>query len=97
MSPEAKRPPSRPSDNRRFANPYNACTTCGVRVHWWTVEGGNDPCGHRGSDKQVSAVSIGKQVSWNEHVEPWKSLCPSWGPVDGCECSPPCALPPEAS
>lgn len=83
--------------SRTFANPYNACTTCGVRVYWYDIPTGNDPCGHRGSDREVGAVSIGKRVTWTEHTEPWKSVCPSWGPVDGCECSPPCVLPPVAT
>lgn len=74
--------------NKTYANPYIACTTCGVRVFWWTAEAGNDPCGHRGEVKTVTTVSVGQRVSWDEQTDPWKSVCPSWGPVDGCTCLP---------
>lgn len=56
--------------SKTFANPFIACTSCGVRVYWWTIESGNDPCGH----------------SRRDTVDPWQSVCPSWSPVDGCQC-----------
>ena len=86
-----------------FANPYNACTTCGVRVTDY-VDNANVPCGHTGFDRYVEVGSCNavpvkgsKPPTWTEHVEPWKSVCPSWGPVDGCTCDPPCALPQETA
>ncbi len=74
-----------------FANPYNACTTCGVRVTDYT-DNANVPCGHKGFDRPASDPER-PWLQWTEHVDPWKSDCPGWSPVDGCTCDPPCPLP----
>lgn len=75
-----------------FANPYNACTTCGVRVTDYD-DNANVPCGHKGFDKPYRDP-LRPHLEWTDHVDAWVSLCPSWGPVNGCECEPTCPLPP---
>lgn len=77
---ESQRDPS-----KTFANPYIACTTCGVRVYWYDTETGNDPCGHRGYDRPVRETER-PWLEWVDYVDAFRSVCPSWGPVDGCEC-----------
>lgn len=58
-----------------FANPYLKCDECGASVIRWHDD---DQCG----------CAAG---SWNEpchHKAGVTSVCPSWGPVDGCQCKP---------
>jgi len=61
-----------------FANPHLRCDHCQVFVESWHD---NDQCGC-------------DAVCWNVpcgHQSGVTSLCPSWGPVDGCTCSTQCA------
>lgn len=56
-----------------FANPYLVCGQCQGPVPRWH---NNDKCGCR-------------ERCWNDpcgHVAEAVSVCPSWGPVDGCTC-----------
>lgn len=58
-----------------FANPFLACDTCGQRVPKW-----HDPdrcgCGEEGWENRPCGHQAGVT-----------SVCPSWGPVDGCLCA----------
>ncbi len=60
--------------NVTFANPYLACDQCGQRVAQW-----HDPvkcgCGDSGWQNKPCGHQAGAT-----------SVCPSWGPVDGCTC-----------
>jgi hypothetical protein len=92
--PDPTRTTAATKEGTMFANPYNACTTCGVRVTDYT-DSANVPCGHQGFDRFVevgsgNAVPVkgSKPPTWTEHVDAWVSRCPSWGPVDGCRCEP---------
>lgn len=56
-----------------FANPYLTCDQCKT---WVTAWHDNSRCGC-------------DEKSWNEpcgHTAGVTSACPSWGPVDGCQC-----------
>jgi hypothetical protein len=56
-----------------FANPYLACTVCRQSVRRWH---NNDKCGC-------------DATFWNApcgHTAEAVSVCPSWSPVDGCQC-----------
>lgn len=56
-----------------FANPYLACDQCKALVTAWHDD---DRCGCEAG-------------FWNEpcgHQAGATSVCPSWGPVDGCSC-----------
>jgi hypothetical protein len=55
-----------------FADPYLRCDDCGERVVRY-----HDParCGCDGGAHNVPCGHLGVT-----------SLCPSWGPVDGCRC-----------
>lgn len=57
-----------------FANPFLACDNCHRLVRAWHND---DQCGCDGT-------------SWNEPCGCERtgvtSVCPSWGPVDGCQC-----------
>lgn len=73
-----------------FANPYLACQQCGHQA-----TGFHDPrkCGEVTDEE-------GGGDWWNipcGHDAGADSTCPSWGPVDGCECDPTCPLPPNES
>lgn len=57
----------------RFANPYLRCDQCGTRVRHWH---NSDKCG-------CDAGSWNKPCEHNASVT---SVCPSWSPVDGCQC-----------
>lgn len=59
----------------KFADPYLTCDECGGWVTSW-----HDPdrCGDTEDER-----------SWNlpcEHTAGTTSECPSWGPVNGCQC-----------
>lgn len=58
-----------------FANPFLACDLCGQTATAW-----HDPakCGCEGHAYNLPC----------EHRAGVTSVCPSWGPVDGCRCSP---------
>lgn len=57
-----------------FANPYLTCDQCGLRAVGW-------------HDDQRCGCN---ETSWNEPCGHDRagvtSVCPSWGPVDGCLC-----------
>lgn len=56
-----------------FADPFLVCETCRLWVTGWHAD---DRCG----------CDAG---TWNEpcgHSAGVASVCPSWGPVDGCSC-----------
>ena len=56
-----------------FANPYLRCDFCREPVPRWH---NNDTCGCG-------------ETFWNEpcgHTAGTTSVCPSWSPVDGCQC-----------
>jgi hypothetical protein len=59
-----------------FADPYLTCDRCGAWVEAWHD---NDSCGC-------------SESFWNEPCGHERtgvtSACPSWGPVDGCQCLP---------
>ena len=55
------------------ANPYLVCAVCGQRAEEF-----HDPrcgCGLRGPVNFPCG-----------HTADYQDLCPSWGPVDGCQC-----------
>ena len=54
------------------ANPYLRCSQCGARVEYW-LDGESE---------------IGEPVRNYpcEHASDYVDVCPSWGPVDGCQC-----------
>jgi hypothetical protein len=61
----------------RFANPYLICDQCRRPVPAWHDP---DKCG-------CNPEAFG---FWNEpcgHRAGTASVCPSWGPVDGCQCA----------
>lgn len=57
-----------------FANPYLVCETCRQLVPRWHNP---DQCG---CDEPTTNEPCGHQHAGVT------SVCPSWGPVDGCEC-----------
>ena len=63
-----------------FANKYLICEKCRVNVRYW-----HDPdrCG-------CDADSFNYPC---EHTAGVVSVCPSWGPVDGCSCDSKCVQP----
>lgn len=60
-----------------FANPYLICDQCGRPVRGYRQSPSEDDDG-----LLVPCGHLGVT-----------STCPSWGPVDGCRCGPPCPLP----
>lgn len=57
-----------------FANPYLVCDTCGKEVEGF-IEEGKQPIGCTHQGQLVPCGHLGVT-----------SVCPSWGPVDGCTC-----------
>lgn len=57
-----------------FANPYLVCGSCRQSVARWH---NNDKCGCDGKCWNAPCGKSGADVT---------SLCPSWSPVDGCQC-----------
>lgn len=59
-----------------FANPFLVCESCTLKVPYW-----HDPvrCG-------CSEVVFNYPCGHKANVV---SLCPSWGPVNGCQCKSP--------
>lgn len=56
----------------RFADPYLVCEQCRARAEGYI----NAP----GHEEHMD--------NWPcQHRAPITSLCPSWGPVDGCQCA----------
>jgi hypothetical protein len=55
------------------ANPFLACATCGKRAEAFH----DDECGC-GETGRVNMPCF--------HRGDYSDLCPSWGPVDGCQC-----------
>jgi hypothetical protein len=58
-----------------FANPHLVCEVCGNSVRRYHDA---ERCGCHNEMSNVPCGHIGV-----------RSVCPSWGPVDGCTCSPP--------
>lgn len=56
------------------ANPFLACGTCGKRVEAFH----DDRCGCHLGGRPVNMPCF--------HEGEYRDLCPSWGPVDGCQC-----------
>jgi hypothetical protein len=56
------------------ANPFLVCGTCGERVA--DFHDGRCGCG----ETRPLNLPCG-------HCGEYRSLCPSWGPVDGCQCA----------
>jgi hypothetical protein len=58
-----------------FANPFLICNECKEKVPYW-----HDPnrCGPKCNDPFYNFPC--------EHTADVTSICPSWGPVDGCRC-----------
>lgn len=55
----------------QLANPFLRCEDCGERV------------------ERFSHLGSGQGPAQNEpcgHASGYTSVCPSWGPVDGCQC-----------
>lgn len=65
-----------------FANPYLVCDTCKDKVRYW-----HDPdrCGPNGNCTTESYNAPCK------HKVGVTSKCPSWSPVDGCNCETACS------
>jgi len=59
---------------RTFANPHMHCAECGVPVPRW-----HDP---------VRCRCDGNAYNWPCRHLGTVSACPSWSPVDGCQCHP---------
>lgn len=59
-----------------FANPFLRCAECGQQA-----EAFHDP-GRCGCESEWSLVPC-------RHLAEVVSVCPSWGPVDGCRCDDP--------
>lgn len=57
-----------------LANPFLTCTTCSAWVTGWH---NNDQCG---CDSTWWNAPCGCERAGTT------SVCPSWGPVDGCQC-----------
>lgn len=57
-----------------FANPFLVCLRCRQPVHWWHNQ---DRCG---CDDTWWNMPCGHERAGIT------SVCPSWGPVDGCTC-----------
>jgi len=57
-----------------FADPYLTCDQCGEWVDAW-----HDP-------QQCGCDDSGWQLLPCGHQAGTTSVCPSWGPVDGCRC-----------
>ena len=60
------------------ANPFLACVTCDKRVEAFH----DDECGCPESGGPLLLMPC-------FHRSDYRDLCPSWGPVDGCQCSVP--------
>lgn len=74
MTPHTVATHTRTHVSSAFANPYLACDQCRARVTEWHVP-------HRcGCDES------GWQNRPCGHQASVTSVCPSWGPVDGCRC-----------
>lgn len=58
-----------------FANPFLTCDDCGQPVHSWHD---NQECG-----LGCGLPAINRPCN---HAAGVTSVCPSWGPVDGCQC-----------
>jgi hypothetical protein len=57
-----------------FANPYLTCDQCGQPVTGW-----HDP-------ERCGCDESGWRNRPCDHRAGVTSVCPSWGPVDGCQC-----------
>ena len=58
------------------ANPFLACATCGKRAEAFH----DDRCGCPESGGPLLLMPC-------FHRSDYQDLCPSWGPVDGCQCA----------
>lgn len=56
-----------------FANPYFKCDECGAPVPYW----------HNPERCDCDAKAFNSPCG---HEADTTSRCPSWGPVDGCQC-----------
>lgn len=61
-----------------LANPFLICNECKGKVRYWHNP---DRCGDE-CDESFFNYPCG-------HVTGVTSICPSWGPVDGCKCGDP--------
>lgn len=53
------------------ANPYLTCVQCGAWVESFSNAGG------------IEGPQVNQPCG---HAADYKNMCPSWGPVDGCNC-----------
>lgn len=61
-----------------FANPYLRCARCGQPVRYWHDD---DQCG-----TPADPCPVDWYLAPCGHRAEAHSTCPSWGPVDGCQC-----------
>jgi len=57
-----------------FADPFLKCDKCGAPIEAFvSFEGQVPDCEHKGQNDPCGHLGV-------------TSICPSWGPVDGCQC-----------